>query len=130
MKRVVFITVIGIISLVAATVFASDLKKPRITAQDGQTKQQQKIDAQECREAAIDSTGIDPEILELRIRASKSMQGRAAMPGPLGGRTLSPSKYNEAKGYQNKIEAIKKEYGLYQQAFSETMGTRGYSVKW
>ncbi len=132
MKRVAFITVIGIMSLVAVAAFASDLKKPRITPQQGQTKEQQKKDAEECYVAAVDSTGVDPEILEIRMRGAESMRDRAArpMPGPGRSLTVSPGQYSQASGYQDKVKEIEKEYGIYQSAFTESMEARGYKVKW
>jgi|SRR4051812_41896845 hypothetical protein len=49
--------------------------KPQVTAQQGQTAEQQKKDLQECYEVAKGRTGIDPQALTGLVVKSKSAPG-------------------------------------------------------
>jgi hypothetical protein len=129
MKRVAFILVIGIM-IVTTIALASELAKPRIKPLEGQSKTQQKEDAEECREAVIETTGIDPDILEMKMRTTSSMHGRAARPGPRGSLTPSPGQLSQMDDYGSKIKEIEREYEVYLKAFAKAMEARGYEVKW
>ena len=113
---------------------AAALKQPKITALEGQTKEQQEKDTWECRDIAIKKTGVDPALLEMQMKTQSSMLGQKAMPVSVGGKDisaspLSPSQYSEAKKSGDKMKGIKDRYKLWVDAFSEEMASRGYKVK-
>jgi len=125
-KLAVFIVLLSVILLSSEAI--AGLRKPRIYPKEEQTKEQQEKDRFECRELAVKETGVDPDLLEMRLDAFESMQGRAAIPRGKS-LTLSPSKSSESREYQDKIDAINKQYKEYLKVFSEEMKARGYKVK-
>jgi len=111
-------------------------KTPRITALEGQSKQQKLKDTQESEALAIKRTGVDPELLQMQMRTLESMQGRYSMPpslpGKSGGRfssTLPPSKQGQADENKAKIKKLEERHAVYLKAFSAEMEARGYKVK-
>lgn len=120
----------------AGALEAQELKQPKITPLEKQTKEQQDKDTWECEDIARQKTGIDPVVLEMQMRTQNSMLSQAAMPVSLGGKNIdrfdttpSPSKQKEAKSIQAKVKEINESYKVYLKVFSEEMVARGYKVK-
>ena len=128
MRKTIFCLVLISIFLIANTAVAK-LATARITANEGQTTEQQEKDTLECEALAIEETGVNPAAVEMNIKMQESMLSRAAMPPARGGLTLPPSKASEVREYRNKIKELESDYKTYLQAFSEAMEARGYTVK-
>jgi hypothetical protein len=127
MKRIaVFVVLLSFIFMSSQAV--AGFKKIRIYPKEGQTEEQQEQDRSECHDLAVKETGVDPDILEMRLDGIESMQSRAAIPRGKS-LTLSPSKASEVSEYQDKIDAVNKQYKEYLKVFSEAMEARGYKVK-
>lgn len=107
--RNIFYICLSVILFLEVPAFA-ELRKPKIYPQNEQIKEQEVKDIEECRAMAIKATGIDPDILEIKMRAAESMQGRASMPGPRGGLAQSSSRLSRMDDYGSKVKEIEREY--------------------
>jgi hypothetical protein len=108
----------------------AELAKPKIYPQEGQTKEQEKKDTQECYFAATRKTGIDPDVLEIKMDGLGSAASRAAMPGPRGGLTLGPGRSGQVSEYKERMEEVEDQYRVFLGAFAGMMNERGYKVKY
>lgn len=115
--------------ILAAGNAAAEMKKPSVYPEQGQSKEQQEKDVEECTAIATGATGIDPDVIEMKMQTAESMLGRAEMPGPGGRLTLSPSQISQSGRYDNELKELERQYDVYLDAFSNAMKERGYKVK-
>ncbi|MFC1643837.1 hypothetical protein ACFL5C_00720 [Candidatus Omnitrophota bacterium] len=95
---------------------------------EGQSKEQQAKDTQECRILAIKETGVDPDALEMKMSFLGSQYSQDAMPRG-DSLTLPPGQHKKAQKSVDQAKELKKENEKYLQVFSEAMEERGYKVK-
>ncbi|MFC1480465.1 hypothetical protein ACFL5Y_03355 [Candidatus Omnitrophota bacterium] len=127
MKRIFLVTLL-VIAIGFSGSAAAQLKKPRITPMEGQTKAQQAKDTQECRILAIKKTGVDPDALEVNMSFLGSQYSQASIPRG-DSLTMHPGQNKKAQKSVDQAKELKKENEKYLQAFSEAMEERGYKVK-
>ena len=127
---ILFVGVSGI-----ADVADARLRQPKIKALKGQSAEQQEKDTQECSIIATQKTGVDPALLEMRMKSLQSMYDRyssaVTIPGKgtsFGG-TLPPGRYDQASQVENQMDQLEFQYERYLEVFTEEMEARGYQVR-
>lgn len=126
--RRIFMVALLVMTIGFSLTAEAQLKKPRVTAQEGQSKEQQAKDTEECHMLAIKQTGVNPDALEMRMTYLRSKYSQDTMQR---GNSLVLSPGQGAKGQKSLDESkeIKEENEKYIKAFSEAMEARGYKVK-